>query len=116
MVKQQQSILVGGFQSKSAEVDFMTKGKPRRKKHEKHKEKIPPSTTPQSKHQSKCPRFLGSFHPKKTCPPRSSKCNKCSKRGHWAQACRGSKPIKLPEVEAETGRRTFLPGRDSGST
>ena len=83
-VKQQQSILVGGFHSKSAEVDFIAKGKPRRKKHEKLKEKIPPSATPQSKHQSKCPRCLGSFHPKKTCPARSSKCNKCSKIGHWA--------------------------------
>ena len=27
--------------------------------------------------------------------------NKCSKIGHWAQACRGSKPGKLLEVEAE---------------
>ena len=78
-VKQQQSILVGGFHSKSAEVDFIAKGNPRRKKHKNPKQKIPPSATPQSKHQSKCPRCLGSFHPKKTCPARSSKCNKCSK-------------------------------------
>lgn len=72
-VKQQQSILVGGLQSKSAEVESTAKGKPRSKKQERPKDKSSHSATPQSKPHSKCPRCLGSFHSRKTCPARSSK-------------------------------------------
>ena len=71
-VKQQQSILVGGFQSKSADVNSIVKGKPHRKKHKKPKEKIPPSTTPQSKHQEnikKKPHRKKHEKPKEKIPP-----------------------------------------------
>ena len=73
-VKQQQSIPVGGLQSKSVEADSIAKGKPHRMK----QGKIRPSTTPQSKSQLKSPRCLESLHPKKTCPAGSSKSNKFS--------------------------------------
>jgi len=46
-------------------------------------------------------RCLGNFHPKKTCPAHLSKCNKCSKIGHWAQACKSLKPGELIEVAEE---------------
>ena len=77
-VKQQRSILDNGFKSKAANVDSIAKGKPRKKKEDNFKEKTRPSANPQSK----CPRCLGSFHVKKACPARASKCRKCSKIGH----------------------------------
>ena len=96
-MKQQQSILDNGFKSKTAIVDSIAKGKPHKNNEDNFKEKTPPSANPQSK----CPRCLGSFHAKKICPARASKCRKCSKIGHWAQACRGSKQGKLFEVQVE---------------
>ena len=47
------------------------------------------------------PRCFGNLHPKKTCPARFSKCNKCSKTGHWVQACKSSQTGKLFEVIEE---------------
>ena len=49
----------------------------------------------------KCQRCLGNFHPKKTYPACLSKCKKCFKIGHWAQARKSSKPGKLFEVAEE---------------
>ena len=49
-------------------------------------------TAPKRKILINCQRCLGKLHPKKTCLARFSKCNKCSKIGHWAQACKSSKP------------------------
>ena len=104
-VKQQQRILVRGFQSKSAEVDSIAKGKPHRKKQEKPKEKIPPCTTRQSKPQSRCPRFLGSFHPKKTCPAHTPSATMLKSRSmrRLIEITR-----KLLEVEAEGEEAFFL--------
>ena len=94
-VKQQQNILDGGFKSTPAQVDGIAKGKSRRKKgnskdNSQDKSKEKPSEISKEKNPSdeKCQRCLGNFHPKKTCPARLSKCKKCSKIGHWAQACK----------------------------
>ena len=106
-VKQQQNILDGGFKSTPAHVDGIAKGKSRRNKgnfkeksQDKSKEK-PSDSSKEKNPDQKCQRCLGKLHPKKTCPARFSKCNKCSKIGHWAQACKSSKPGKVFEVTEE---------------
>ena len=53
------------------------------------------------------PRCFGNLHPQKTRPARFSRCNKCSKTGHWVQACKSSQPGKLFEVVEE---ESFLLG------
>jgi len=90
--KQQQNILDGGFKTTPAQVDGIAKGKSRRKKgnskdNSQDKSKEKPSEISKEKRPSdqKRQRCLGNFHPKKTCPARLSKCNKCSKIGHCAQ-------------------------------
>ena len=100
-VKQQQNILDGGFKSTPAHVDGIAKGKSRRNKgnfkeksQDKSKEK-PSDSSKEKNPDQKCQRCLGKLHPKKTCPARFSKCNKCSKIGHWVQACKSSKPGKV---------------------
>ena len=107
-VKQQQNILDGGFKSTPAQVDGIAKEKSRRKKgnskdnsQDKSKEKPSENSKEKNPSDQKCQRCLGNFHPKKTCPARLSKCKKCSKIGHWAQACKSSKPGKLFEVAEE---------------
>jgi len=60
-----------------------------------------PKTPKKNPSDQKCHRCLGNFHPKKTCPAHLSKCKKCSKIGHWAQACKSSKLGKLFEVAEE---------------
>ena len=106
-VKQQQNILDGGFKSTPAHVDGIAKGKSRRNKgnfkeksQDKSKEK-PSDSSKEKNPDQKCQRCLGKLHPKKTCPARFSKCNKCSKIGHRAQACKSSKPGKVFEVTKE---------------
>ena len=89
------------------------KGKSRRKRgnfkeksQDKSQEK-PPDCYKERNPGQKCQRCLGKLHPKKTCPASFSKCNKCSKIGHWAQACKSSKPGKVFEV-AEEEKSSFL--------
>ena len=89
-VKQQQNILDGRFKSYPAHVDGIAKGKSRRKRgnfkeksQDKSQEK-PPDSYKERNPDQKCQRCLGKLHPKKTCPASFSKCNKCSKIGHWA--------------------------------
>ena len=112
-VKNQQSILDSGFKSKSVEVDSIAKGRI------KKKEKFPTKNSPEKPNSSqnsssnnklsKCSRCLGNPHPKKVCPARLSKCRKCQKIGHWAQACKSSANPKSGTVsEAETEESFFL--------
>ena len=37
-------------------------------------------------------------HTQRDCPARESKCNKCSKVGHWAKACRSPSDKRVGEV------------------
>ena len=107
-VKQQQTILDGGFKSSRVEVDGVVKGNFRRKKdslrdksQEKTKAKLPENSRTKPQPEQKCQKCLGNFHPKKNCPARLSKCRKCLKIGHWAQACKSSKAGKLFEIATD---------------
>ena len=111
-IKQQQTILDVGFKYSQVEVDGIVKGKFRRKKDgssekDKYKVKSPKNSKAKTPSEKKCQRCLGNFHPKKICPARLSKCRKCSKIGHWAQACRRSKPRKFFQVATEEDPESF---------
>ena len=107
-VKQQQNILDGGLKTTPVQVDGIAKGKSRRKKgnpkddsQDKSEEKPSENSKEKNPSDQKCQRCLGNFHPKKTNPACLSKCKKCSKIGHWAQARKSSKPGKLFKVAEE---------------
>ena len=111
-IKQQQTILDVGFKYSQVEVDGIVKGKFRRKKDgssekDKYKVKSPKNSKAKTPSEKKCQRCLGNFHPKKICAARLSKCRKCSKIGHWAQACRRSKPRKFFQVATEEDPESF---------
>ena len=55
---------------------------------------------------AKCTRCLGNVHPRKFCPASDSVCKKCSKKGHWAKACRsrenrGFPPKNISEISRQ---------------
>ena len=85
MVKQQQNILDGRFKSTPVHIDGITKVKSQRnkgnfKEKSQGKSKGKPSDSYKEENaDQKSQRYLGKLHPKKTCPARFSKCNKCSK-------------------------------------
>lgn len=111
-IKQQQTILDVGFKYSQVEVDGIVKGKSRRKKDgssekDKYKVKSPKNSKAKTPSEKKCQRCLDNFHPKKICPARLSECRKCSKIGHWAQACRRSKPRKIFQVATAEDPESF---------
>lgn len=116
-IKQQQTILDGGFKSSQVEVDSIVKGKFRRKKDGssekcKYKAKSSENSKVKTPSEKKCQRCLSNFHPKKICPARLSKCRKCSKICHWTQACRSSKLGKLFEIATEEYPESFFLGEE----
>ena len=98
-VKKQQTFLQ---ETKSdpppAHVDRLSKGKGKDSKEDMKKKKKPPKSKNGKTPEAQCPRCMGQPHPKRLCPARESKCNKCSKVGHWAKACRSQSDKRVGEV------------------
>ena len=55
----------------------------------------------------KCTRCLGPAHSRQFCPASESICNNCSKKGHWAKACRSqaSQQLRKKQVNELTSRQ-----------
>ena len=62
------------------------------------KKKKPPKSKNGKTPEVQCSRCLGQLHPKRLCPARESKCNKCYKVGHWAKGCRSQSDTRVGEV------------------
>ena len=103
-VKKQQTFLQ---ETKSdpppANVDRLCKGKGKDSKEDLKKKKKPPKSKHGKTPETQCSRCLCQPHPKKLCPARESKCNKCSKVGHWAKACRSPQLVKRVGESAFSG-------------
>ena len=101
-VKKQQTFLQ---ETKSdpppANVDLLCKGKGKDSKEDLKEKKKPPKSKHGKTPETQCSRCLCQPHPKKLCPARESKCNKCSKVGHWAKACRS------PQLDKRVGESAF---------
>ena len=104
-VKKQQTFLQ---ETKSdpppANADRLCKGKGKDSKEDLKKKKKPPKSKHGKTPETQCSRCLSQPHPKKLCPARESKCNKYSKVGHWAKACRSA------QLDKRVGEVNF-PGR-----
>ena len=108
-VKKQQDIMQGTQPDPpSANVDQILKkrgkgGKGKDQKDTPAKNSKLAGKTPEKK----CTRCLGTPHSKQECPAKDSNCNKCSKKGHWAKACKSQlkkeveEVYSCPEVELE---------------
>lgn len=100
-VKKQQMFLQ---ESKSdpppAHVGRLSKGKGKDSKEDMKKTKKPTKSKNGETPGAQCSRCLGQLHPKRlpVCPARESKCNKFSKGGHWAKACRSQSDKRVGEV------------------
>ena len=81
-----------------AHVDRLSKGKGKDSKQDMKKKKKPPNSKNGKTPEAQCSRCLGQLHPKRLCPTRESKCNKSSKVGHWAKACRSQSDKRVREV------------------
>ena len=96
-VKKQQSLI----HSKSPighNIDSIAKNKPRETSRRDDKQQYFHSSSKLSKFdKGKCTRCLGNAHPRNLCPASDSVCRKCSKKGHWAKACRGRDSRSLPQ-------------------
>ena len=68
-----------------AHVDRLSKWKGKDPKEDMKKKKKPPKPKNGKTPEAQCSRCLGQPHPKRLCAVRESKCNKCSKVGHWAK-------------------------------
>ena len=104
-VKKQQTFLQGTKSDPPpAHVDRFSKGKGNDSKEDTKKKKKPPKSKNGKTPEAPCSRCLGQPHPKRLCPARESKCNKCSKVGHWAKACKSQSDKRVGEVNFP-GRR-----------
>ena len=108
-VKKQQDIMQGTQPDPpSSNVDNISKKRGKGSKGKDQKDKPPKNSklagkTPETKYT----RCLGKPHSKQECLAKDSKRNKCSKKGHWAKACKSQLKKKVgevyscPEVELE---------------
>ena len=80
-VKKQQRVIHSKAPS-GHNIDNISKNRPRGPSHRDEKQHFNPQG---SKLSTRC---LGNVHPRKLCPASDSVCKKCSKKGHWAKACR----------------------------
>lgn len=74
------------------------KGKGKDSKEDMKKTKKPTKSKNGKTPGAQCSGCLGQLHPKRLCPAREWKCNKCSKGGHWAKACRSQSDRRVGEV------------------
>ena len=60
-----------------------------RRKHMTYRKPLSSSSRPhQSSNSNSCCFCARELHPRSACPARNDTCHRCSRKGHWAQACR----------------------------
>ena len=86
-VKKQQSVIHPKSPTSGHNIDNISKNRPRGPQHRDEKQQFPRgSKLSKFADKPKCMRCLGDPHPRKLCPASDSTCNKCSKKGHWAES------------------------------
>ena len=107
-VKKQQSVIHPKSPTSGHNIDNISKNRPRGPQRRDEKQQFPRgSKLSKFADKPKCMRCLGDPHSRKLCPASDSTCNKCSKKGHWAKACRsgenwGSPSKHLNEISQQS--------------
>ena len=107
-IKKQQSIIHGNKYTGSYEHNNIDNISKNRKQYSRgSRDSRDKNSNDRKLDKPRCSRCLGQAHSRQSCPASESICNNCSKKGHWAKACRSqpNQQLRNKQVNELTSRR-----------